>query len=166
MLETPAQLRLHARRQMAEQSEVGGDAVALGRIVRAPQFLQPAIVAVAEQGGDEDRRRRRTGQISTWLPSSTTRLGGSLKNSIALSALRSIQPKSCSRQTGMPRLRAAIRVWRERKKLVSIILMSRPQLTVASAAGRSLSSMKPKRRISRKKPSPRSVRSQRRCSST
>ena len=41
-------------------------------------------------------------QISTWLPSSTTRLVGSLKNSIALSALRSIQANSFSRQIAMP----------------------------------------------------------------
>ena len=41
-------------------------------------------------------------QISTWLPSSTTRLVGSLKNSIALSALRSIQANSFSRHIAMP----------------------------------------------------------------
>ena len=61
-------------------------------------------------------------QISTWLPSSTTRLVGSLKNSIALSALRSIQANSFSRQIAMPGRAEAIRVCRARKKLVSIIL--------------------------------------------
>ena len=41
-------------------------------------------------------------QISTWLPSSTTRLVGSLKNSMALSAFRSIQANSFSRQIAIP----------------------------------------------------------------
>ena len=98
-----AELGLDARRQMAEQGEVGGHPVALGRIMGAAQLLQPAIVAVAEQGGDDEGRG--AAQISTWLPSSTTRLGGSLKNSIALSALRSIQANSFSRQIAMPGLR-------------------------------------------------------------
>jgi hypothetical protein len=34
---------------------MGRDPVALGRIMRAPELLQPAIVAVAEQGRDDDR---------------------------------------------------------------------------------------------------------------
>src|SRR4051794_16117774 len=129
---------------------MGGHPVSLRRIMCTAQLLQPAIVAVAERGGDDQGRA----QIATWLPSSTTRLGGSLKNSIALSAFLSIQKNSCSRQIAIPGLRAAISVWRARKKLVSIILTSGPQRTEASAAGRSLSSMKPKRRVRRKKPSP------------
>lgn len=43
-------------------------------------------------------------QISTWLPSSTTRLVGSLKKSIAVAEFRSIHAKIFSRQIGMPGL--------------------------------------------------------------
>src|SRR3546814_8715923 len=86
---------------MVKQGKMRGNLIALGRIMRAPQVLQPVIVAVAEQRGDDDRSAW-AAQISTWLPSSTTRLGGSLKNSIALSALRSIQEKSFSRHSAMP----------------------------------------------------------------
>ena len=53
--------------------------------------------------------------ISSWLPSSMTRLVGSLKNSIALWALRTIQAKSCSRQIAMPGRLEGMSVWRERK---------------------------------------------------
>ena len=67
-------------------------------------------------------------QISTWLPSSTTRLDGSRKNSIALSALRSIQANSLSRQSGMPDRDAGISVWRPRKKLVGHDLELQPML--------------------------------------
>src|SRR6185312_1840675 len=65
-------------------------------------------------------------QISTCEPSSTTRLVGSLKNSIALSALRSIQANNFSRQIAIPGREEASRVWRARKKLVSIILHGEP----------------------------------------
>ena len=58
---------------------------------------------------------RGIGQISTWLPSSITRLVGSLKNCMALSALRTIHANSFSRQTAMPGRLEAIRVSRERK---------------------------------------------------
>jgi hypothetical protein len=34
---------------------MGRDPVAFRRVVIAPQLLQPAIVAVAEQGRDDDR---------------------------------------------------------------------------------------------------------------
>src|SRR5690606_18425025 len=82
--------------------------------------------------------------ISTWLPNSTTRLVGKRKNSIALSALRSIQAKSFSRQMCMAGRAEGSSVWRARKKLVSIILKFWPQpCTRASAAGTSASSMKP-----------------------
>jgi hypothetical protein len=49
-------------------------------------------------------------QISTWLPSSTTRLLGNLKKIIALAALRSIQEKIFSRQIAMPGILDAINV--------------------------------------------------------
>jgi hypothetical protein len=51
-----------------------------------------------------------THQISTWLPNSTTRLLGNLKNSIALAALRSIQEKIFSRQIAIPGILEAINV--------------------------------------------------------
>src|SRR3712207_5740231 len=57
-------------------------------------------------------------QIFTWLPISTTRLGGRPKNSIGLSALRIIQAKSFSRQIAIPWTVEMSGVWRERKKLV------------------------------------------------
>lgn len=65
-----------------------------------------------------ERRRGRLPRrvhISSWLPSSMTRLVGSLKNSIALCALRTIEAKSFSRQIAMPGRLEAISVWRERK---------------------------------------------------
>ena len=64
-----------------------------------------AIVATQEIVSAMPARNARASpkvQISTWLPSSTTRLVGRLKNSIALSALRSIQANSFSRQIAMP----------------------------------------------------------------
>src|SRR5205085_12144721 len=140
------ELLLQARREVVGEGRVRGDAVQLGRIMGAPHLLQPAIVAVAEDGGDDQRRA----QISTWLPSSTTRFGGSLKNSIALSALRSIQANRRSRQIAIPGRDEASRVWRARKKPVSIILNAGPHCsTLASASGTSDSCMKPKRRIRR-----------------
>src|SRR3712207_9025143 len=79
-------------------------------MIRRPprSTLFPYTTLFRSQRRDDEGRR--AAQISTWLPSSTTRLGGSLKNSIALSALRSIQEKRFSRHTGMPRLRARTRV--------------------------------------------------------
>src|SRR3546814_9009368 len=72
-----------------------------------------------------------------------TRLVGSLKNSIALSALRSIQANSFSRHTAMPGRDDDSSVWRARKKLVSIILNLAPQISaLVSAAGTSGSCMK------------------------
>jgi hypothetical protein len=53
--EPARQLPLQTRRQLAEQGEMGRDPVALGRVICAPQLLKPAIVAVAEQRGDDDR---------------------------------------------------------------------------------------------------------------
>ena len=96
------------------------------RIMGAPQLLEPAIVAVAEQGGDDDRAALKS------RPGCRARRRGwsaGLKNSIALSALRSIQANSFSRQIAMPGRGEAIRVWRARKKLVSIILNCGPQLS-------------------------------------
>src|SRR5437868_11188258 len=108
--------------------------------MRAAKGVEPGGISLAEQGSHDDRLV----QISSWLPSSTTRLGGRLKNSIALSALRSIQANSFSRQIAMPGLGLAIRVWRARKKLVSIIRICGPQLSRrASAAGTLVSCMKP-----------------------
>src|SRR3546814_1916558 len=104
---------------MVKQGKMRGNLIALGRIMRAPQVLQPAIVAVAEQRGDDDRSAW-AAQISTWLPSSTTRLGGRLKNSIALSALRSIQEKSFSRHSAMPGFDPPVRrVWRRSEEHTS-----------------------------------------------
>jgi hypothetical protein len=62
---------------------------------------------------DHDRRRsRKTSrqsasdaepvQILTWLPSSTTRLAGRLKNSIAVAELRIMHANSRSRHIAMP----------------------------------------------------------------
>src|SRR6218665_1295738 len=138
--EAGGQLRLEAGRKLVEEGQVRGHLIALRREMGAAQMLEPAIIARAERGGDDERRA----QISTWLPSSTTRLGGRLKNSIALSAFRSIQAKSFSRQTAMPGLGLVIRVWRARKKLVSIIRIWGPQLsTRPRAAGTFVSCMKP-----------------------
>ena len=53
--EPAPKLGLEARREMAEQGEMRRHPVALGRIMGPPQLLQPAIVAVAEQGGDDER---------------------------------------------------------------------------------------------------------------
>src|SRR5688572_10407711 len=110
---------------MVKQSQVRRHLVAVGGIMVAAKLLYPAVIAWREQGGDYDR----PGQISTWEPSSTTRFGGSLKNSIALSALRSIQANNFSRHTAIPGLAEVIKVCRARKKLVSIILNWGPQLS-------------------------------------
>src|SRR5437660_8567159 len=65
----------------------------------------------------------RTSYNCTWLPSSTTRLVGSLKNSIALSLLLSIQAKTFSRHNAISgALLEAISFCRPRKKLVRIML--------------------------------------------
>src|SRR3546814_318257 len=86
----------------------------------------------------------RGAQIATWLPSSTTRLVGRRKYSIALSELRSIHANNFSRQIGIPGDLAAIKVWRDRKKLVSSILNSPPHPpTRFSAAGTSTGCLKP-----------------------
>jgi hypothetical protein len=50
-----------------------------------------------------------------------------LKNSIALSALRSIHANNFSRQIAIPGRDEGSKVWRARKKLVSIILQIGPQ---------------------------------------
>src|SRR4029078_12683433 len=86
--------------------------------------------------GRRNARDPRKVQISTGVRSSTTRLVGSLKNSIALSALRSIHANSFSRQIAIPGRDEASRVWQARKKLVSIILHLSPMpLSWASAEG-------------------------------
>jgi hypothetical protein len=56
------QLALEARGQVVEQGEVRRHVIALGREVGAPELLQPAIVAVPEHGGDDQRG---AAQIST-----------------------------------------------------------------------------------------------------
>jgi hypothetical protein len=38
-----------------EEREMGRHLIALGREMGAAQLLQPAVVAIAEQGGDDDR---------------------------------------------------------------------------------------------------------------
>jgi hypothetical protein len=48
---------------MVEQGEMRRHLVALRRVMGSPQLLQPAIVAIPEQGGDDDRRL--LAQIST-----------------------------------------------------------------------------------------------------
>src|SRR4051812_44609238 len=114
--------------------------VALRREMLAAEAVEPSLIGAIEQRRHDERR----GQISTWLPSSTARLVGRRKNSIALSALRSIQANSFSRQIIIPGRLDASSVWRARKKLVSIILNSAPHaLTCLSAAGTSASCMKP-----------------------
>src|SRR3954466_14352776 len=105
--------------------------VAVGRIMLAAQRIEPRMILPPEQRRDDQRRGpvapdRVRSQISTWLPSSTTRLVGRRKNSIALSALRSIQANSFSRQIIIPGFAEESRVWRARKKLVSIIRKSAP----------------------------------------
>ncbi len=108
MGEALAELAFDAGREVVEQRQVRRYEVALRRIMEAAKLLEPAIVAITEQCGDDDRAG--LAQISTCEPSSTTRLVGSLKNSIALSALRSIQANSFSRQTAMPGRDEVIRV--------------------------------------------------------
>src|SRR6059058_6030047 len=123
-----------------KHGQMRGKLVAFERVIRAPQPIEPGEVRRRNLGRDDQRAR----QISTWLPNSTTRLVGSLKNSIALTALRSIQANSFSRQIAIPGRDDGSNVWRARKKLVSIILHCGPQsLSCASAAGTSISSMKP-----------------------
>src|SRR5688500_5290692 len=103
---------------MVKQGQVRRHLVAVGGIMVAARLLDPAVIAWREHGeGDAP-----PGQIPTWEPSSTNRFGGSLKNSIALSALRSIQANNFSRHTAIPGLAEVIKVCRARKKLVSIIL--------------------------------------------
>src|SRR5690348_11469296 len=82
-------------------------------------------------------------QICSWLPSSITRLVGSLKNSIALSELLSIQANSFSRHNAIPGcFFEATSFCRPRKKLVLIILNGSPQVWVrARSLGISTSSM-------------------------
>src|SRR5438128_8652375 len=125
---------------MVKERQMRIEQIALGRIMFAPQHIEPRLIVPPEQRRHDQRRV----QISTWLPSSTTRLVGRRKNSIALSALRSIQANSFSRQIIIPGRDEGSSVCRARKKLVSIIRNSAPhRFTLASAAGTSASSMKP-----------------------
>ena len=100
------------------------------------------LVPSSETPGSASRKddsRAHRGQISTWLPSSTTRFVGKRKNCIALSALRSIQAKIFSRQGAMPGVFDVSRVCRARKKLVSIIRNGGPHtVSFSSASGTSL----------------------------
>ena len=57
-----AKFRLEAWREMVEQGEMRRHAVMLRRIVSTAQLLEPAIVASAEQRGDDDGA---AAQIST-----------------------------------------------------------------------------------------------------
>jgi predicted aspartyl protease len=85
------------------------------------------------------------GQIRSWLPSSTTRFVGNLKNSIALSELFIIHANSRSRHSAIPGCSlAGISFWRPRKKLVLIISKPSPHVSIRMrSAGMSTSSMKP-----------------------
>lgn len=74
-------------------------------------FAQAAMHATAAQGPDA---LPKDFHISTWLPSSTTRLVGNLKSSIAVAELAIIQANSRSRQIAMPGRLEASNVWRER----------------------------------------------------
>ena len=85
------------RRQRVEHRQVHWNLIALWRIMGPAQPFEPCEIVATEVSRDDE-----AAQISTWLPNSTTRLVGSLKNSIALSALRSIQENSFSRQIAMP----------------------------------------------------------------
>src|SRR3569833_3132329 len=89
----------------------------------AAQRVEPCRIRRAQQRRNDDRRRterRGLAQISTRLPSSTTREVGRRKNSIALTALRSIQANRRSLHSIIPGLSEGSNVWRARKKLVSI----------------------------------------------
>ena len=77
-----------------------------GPLVRAPREGLRQIVPGRLQPPD---------QISICVPSSTTRLGGMLKKSMALVALRDIQAKICSRHIAMPGLLEGMTVSRLRK---------------------------------------------------
>ena len=57
------ELALDAGREVPEERKMRRDQVALGRVMGAAQLLEPAIVAVAEQSGDDDRPA--DAQIST-----------------------------------------------------------------------------------------------------
>src|SRR5690606_1349541 len=83
-------------------------------------------------------------QISTWVPSSTTRLVGIWKNSVALAALRERATNNFSRQTAIAGATLGISVSRDRKKLVSIRLKSSPWRSHSlSSAGTSGCSLNP-----------------------
>ena len=49
------ELALDGGREVPEEREMRRDQVALGRVMNAAQLLEPAIVAVAEHSGDDDR---------------------------------------------------------------------------------------------------------------
>ena len=96
-LELPTHLILERWRQRVEHGEMRAKLVALRREIAPPLAVEPGEIRRSQFGSDDQRR-----QISTWLPSSTTRLVGSLKNSIALSALRNIHANNFSRQIAIP----------------------------------------------------------------
>ena len=77
----------------------------------------------ADQHGDEagghgrqgNVREARGAQISTFAPSSTTRLAGRRRKSAAAAALRCMPAKSFSRQSAMPPPRVGMTMSRDRK---------------------------------------------------
>jgi len=89
------------------------------------------------------------------MPSSTTALSGSLKNSAAPPALRLIAANRRSRQSAMPLPGVGTTVSRLRKLVVSDTGICRPCAAAsASAAGMSGVSMKPKFSVTRQKSRP------------
>ena len=78
---------------------------ALDELVWSSRVVSPASRSVELTAASVGREVGRTGslcQISTWVPTSNTRSGGSPKNLAALAAPRLSTSKRCSRQAGMP----------------------------------------------------------------
>ncbi len=129
------------RRLDSDINDTLSDPIAsVGGFGQLPTIMEPLTLI-----GDPWPRPASCLQICSWLPSSTTRLVGSLKNSIALSELLVIHPNSCSRHRAIPgRSFEGISFCRPRKKLVLMMLNGSPiDLMSARSRGMSTSSMKP-----------------------
>jgi hypothetical protein len=86
-----------------------GEIQSRGRSLRVSAPLRETMPLLNVRGSEAGR------QSSICAPSSTTRLGGSAKNEVAVRALRDITEKRCSRQIAIPGRFEGISVSRPRK---------------------------------------------------
>ena len=94
---------------------VAPSAVAAWKTI-ATELVKPTSTATKPAvAAGSDRSRQKLIQISTFAPSSTTRLVGRFRKSAAAAALRCMLANSFSRQSAMPSPRVGMTMSRDRK---------------------------------------------------